>query len=66
MHKLSEELYARRKEKSLTQAKIAARLSVHRTTYVKYETGAVDPPLDTLCRLADVLECTTDALLGRK
>ena len=39
---------------------------VHRSTYTKYELGVVEPSLKVLCRMADVLECTTDALLGRQ
>ena len=66
MERLAKELYCRRKALGWTQDAMAARLSVHRTTYAKYETGTVDPPLDTLCRLADALGCTTDALLGRE
>ena len=40
-------------------------LAVHRTSYTKYETGVVEPPLATLCRMADLMNCTTDELLGR-
>ena len=55
-----------RKERGYTQQQMAKFLSVHRSTYTKYELGTVEPTLEALCRLADVLECTTDALLGRE
>ena len=54
-----------RKKLHYTQQDMAGFLSVHRTSYTKYETGTVDPPLEILCRMADVLGCTTDELLGR-
>ena len=66
MDKLGEELRKRRQERGLTQNKMAAQLLIHRTTYVKYEREDVEPSLETLCRLADLLGCTTDALLGRE
>ena len=55
-----------RKEHGYTQQQMADFLMVHRTTYTKYESGVVDPPLDVLCRMADVMRCDTDDLLGRK
>jgi DNA-binding XRE family transcriptional regulator len=54
-----------RKKLHYTQQEMAGFLSVHRTSYTKYELGTVDPPLEILCRMADVLGCTTDELLGR-
>ena len=58
-------LYRWRRNKGYTQRQMADFLAVHRTSYTKYETGVVDPPLETLCRIADLLQCTTDELLGR-
>ena len=63
---LSNYLRQWRKRLGYTQQEMAAFLSVHRTTYTKYELGVVEPPLEVLCRMADLLGCTTDALLGRK
>ena len=54
-----------RKAKGYSQQQIADLVGVHRTTYTRYESGAVEPPLDTLCRMADLMGCTTDELLGR-
>lgn len=62
---LGERLRAWRKERGITQDQMAARLIVHRTTYLRYESDQSEPPLETLCRIADILSCTTDDLLGR-
>ena len=66
MHKLGQELRKKRKEKGWTQAELANKALVHRTTYVKYERGVTEPSLEVLCRLADILNTTIDALLGRE
>ncbi|MBR2319263.1 MAG: helix-turn-helix transcriptional regulator [Clostridia bacterium] len=55
-----------RKKLRYTQQEMADFLMVHRTTYTKYELGVVDPPLEVLCQMADLMGCTTDALLGRE
>ena len=66
MKVLGDRLLKWRLEKGYTQRQMAEWLSVHRTSYTKYETGVIDPPLVTLCRMADIVGCTTDALLGRE
>ena len=55
-----------RKKRRYTQQEMADFLMVHRTTYTRYELGVIDPPLEVLCRMADLMGCTTDALLGRE
>ena len=66
MKVLGEYLLKWRQENGYTQQQMADWLAVHRTSYTKYETGVVDPPLVTLCHMADILECTIDTLLGRE
>ena len=44
---------------------MAEKLGIHCTTYTKYETGASEPNLETLLRLADLYGVTTDNLLGQ-
>ena len=66
MRFVGDRLRQQRKEKGYTQQQMAEQLMVHRTTYTKYELDVVEPSLTILCRIADVLACTTDALLGRE
>ena len=66
MQALAERLRIWRKKRGYTQQQMADFLQVHRTSYTKYELGTIDPPLEILCRMADILDCTTDELLGRK
>ena len=60
-----EHLRALREDRDLRQRQMAELLSVHQTTYSDYELGKIDIPLDSLCRLADYFETSTDYLLGR-
>lgn len=53
-----------RKEKGLTQRELAARLFVTRQAVSKWELGVNEPDLQTLKRLCEVLDCTTETLLG--
>ena len=54
-----------RKAKGLTQEEIASILDVKLSTYQKYERDAISPPYDTLIKIADFYDVTTDYLLGR-
>ena len=62
---LAQRLKEWRKQQGYTQQQMADFLAVHRTSYTKYEIGVVEPSLATLCRMANVMKCTTDELLGR-
>ena len=64
--KIGNNLRKLRKMAGLTQKDIADMLNIHTSTVTKYERDDREPDLDTLCRLADVLEITVDELLGRK
>lgn len=55
-----------RKEKGLKQAELAALIHVSVQTISGYETGYAQPPVDILVKIADVLQTTTDYLLGRE
>ena len=66
MHGFGERLCRARKRKGVTQAWVAARLPIHRTTYSKYETEQAEPSLENLCRLADLLGCSVAELLGKE
>lgn len=52
-------------EKSLFQKDVAAYLGIDRTTYVKYESGASEPPIETLIRLCNYYGVSLDYLVGR-
>ena len=54
-----------RKERNLGQKELAAYLSLSTGTISNYENGVHYPDLDTLCKLADYYDVTTDYLLNR-
>ena len=54
-----------RKAAGLTQKQVADILGVERSTYVKYERGASDPPTATLVTLADLFGVPLDRIVGR-
>jgi transcriptional regulator with XRE-family HTH domain len=49
----------------LTQESIADKLGLASSSYALYEQGRREPDLDTLKKLADIFDVTTDYLLGR-
>lgn len=50
--------------RSLYQKDIAEHLGIDRTTYVKYENGSSEPPLDSLIDLANFYSVSLDYLVG--
>ena len=54
-----------RMERRLTQMQVADSIHVALRTYQCYEQGKREPFFTTLIALADVLEVSTDDLLGR-
>lgn len=54
-----------RMERRLTQMQVADSIHVALRTYQCYEQGKREPSFATLIALADVLEVSTDDLLGR-
>lgn len=62
---LGQRLRAYRKEADLSQYDLAERSGVPRTQIQGYEEGRHLPSVEILCKLADALGCTADALLGR-
>lgn len=51
--------------KNWTQKFVAEKIGVARETYTGYERGTKTPPIETINRIADVFEVTTDYLTGR-
>jgi len=54
-----------REDLGLKQLDIANELGVSRSTYTQYETGKSQPDLNTVSRLADYFEVSTDYLLNK-
>lgn len=54
-----------RKSRLMTQAEVAKRLGVSRTTVTMWESGKSLPRGKTLIKLASVLECTVDELIAQ-
>ena len=61
-----ERIVALRKEKNLTQQALADKVSVHLTQIQRYESGAVQPTLDVIRRLAIALSVSADVLIFDK
>lgn len=55
-----------RMEKNLSQKEIASYLQVSQQTYSDYEKGRTNPDISTLILMANILETSTDYLLGRE
>ena len=50
----------------LTQIELATRINVNQTAVSQWERGTAMPSCDKLPEIADVLNCTIDALCGRE
>jgi transcriptional regulator with XRE-family HTH domain len=59
----ADRLRDRRNERGLSQREIAAALDINQSQYSHYEKGTM-PNADLLKKMADLLECSTDYLLG--
>jgi transcriptional regulator with XRE-family HTH domain len=62
--KLPERILEARKYRRLSQEQLAELADLNRVMISKYETGATVPTLQTLTKLANALNTTTDYLLG--
>ncbi|KRN97798.1 hypothetical protein IV54_GL001098 [Levilactobacillus paucivorans] len=60
-----ERLKAVRKHKRLTQLELSQRLEVSKGTISAYEQGLSYPSIETLTKICDVLDTSSDYLLGR-
>ena len=63
---MKEQLRFLRKSKGLTQEEAAEIFGVKPTTYQKYERDVISPSYETLGKIADFYDVTTDYLLGRE
>lgn len=62
---LAKRLIAQRKMRNMTQQEVANYLGITRAAYSHFETGRNEPDNETLTKLADLFEVSTDYLLGR-
>ena len=61
---LPEQLRFLRGYNAVKQKEVAAALRIERSTYAYYETGATQPSLSMVMRMALLYDVTTDFLLG--
>ena len=61
----SERLKELRKKRGYTQSELAKYMNMRQGSYTKWETGMTEPRIENLIKLADILNTTTDFLLGK-
>jgi len=66
MEKFAERLKQLRSARKMTQTRLAQLLEVSPRVYNRWENGIATPHLDTVVRIADILNVTLDELAGRK
>lgn len=54
-----------RESRGMRQYELANRMGVKQASVSAWESGRAMPSAENLLKLADILECTVDALLGR-
>lgn len=54
-----------RKERGLTQKQLAAKLNIYQSNLSNWENGITEPDILAIIKIAEILEVTTDELLGR-
>ncbi|WP_114192137.1 helix-turn-helix domain-containing protein [Edaphovirga cremea] len=65
MSAFSERLRMLREARGLTQTRLAEMIDVLPRAYNRWERGHISPQLETLAKLADVLQVSLDELVGR-
>ena len=60
----NENLRRVREQKGLSQKDVAEKIGVAKSTYSLYESGNREPNVQTIKKIADVLEVSADELLG--
>lgn len=62
--KFNENLKIAREREKITQKDMAERIGVAKSTYSLYESGSREPNVQTIKKIADILNVTADELLG--
>lgn len=60
----NENLRDARLKKNLSQKEVAGKINVAKSTYSLYESGNREPNVETIKKIADVLDVSADKLLG--
>lgn len=55
-----------REETGMTQREVAAEIRLPQSTIAKYETGKLEPSIETLGKLSDFYNVSLDWLIGTK
>lgn len=63
---ISDKLAKLREEKNLTMKDVADGIGMKADSYRNYERGRLQPSIDTVVKLANFFDVTTDYLLGRE
>jgi len=66
MSEFAQRLRLLREARQLTQVRLAELIEVDARAYNRWERGTIAPQLDTLIKIADVLQVPLDELVGRK
>ena len=66
MSEFAKNLKKYRKMKNISQEKLGKSLNYGSTAIANYESGRNEPSLDSLIKIAEVLDVTIDDLLGMK
>ena len=64
MEQFASRLKAAREARQMTQARLSELLKVNRRVYNRWERGAAVPLLDTVARIAQLLQVSVDSLAG--
>lgn len=62
---IGDRIKKKRKAMNMTQQEVASYLNINNVTYHGYEANKHEPNLNTLVKLADLFETSTDYILGR-
>lgn len=62
--RFNENLQKARERKNMTQKEVAERIGVAKSTYSLYESGNREPNVQTIKKIADLLNVSADELLG--
>ena len=66
MSDFAERLKLLRESRQISQARLAELLEIDPRSYNRWERGGNIPHLDTIIKIADILQVTLDELVGRK